>query len=244
MSDTSSTTSTGAQKQQLIRTLGLLAAIVVTSDMGYYFLLPALGLPASYNASSLAIAIYYALWATIVVIVFRRLFHSWSPFQSRQVAYLLSLASIAALTLFAAFLLPVLPPLDWREPWTPPELPLATPSYFLPKSVDILFQQLLIVVLVLTLSALRYGLRTISVWCALSFGAMHLLLAFAGLPIGYVIRFMVAATAFGLVFPYLILRVPNGIAYSYVVHWGYYASSVVMAHAMYVPGGSGADTGT
>ncbi len=56
------------------------------------------------------------------------------------------------------------------------------------------------------------------------------LLAFGGVPIGYVIRFMISATAFGLLFPYLILRVPNGLAYSYIVHWFYYAVSVVLPH--------------
>jgi membrane protease YdiL (CAAX protease family) len=230
---------TGAQKRQLVRTIGLLAAIVIVSDVGYYLLLPALGLRTSYNASSVAIALYYAIWAAIVLIAFRTLFRGWSPFESRRAAYLLTFALIAALTTFAVFLLPALPPMDWREPWSPPELPLATPWYFLPKSVDILFQQLLIAALVLTFSALRYSLRTVSVWCALLFGAMHLLLAFGGLPAGYVIRFMVAAAAFGLIFPCLILRVPNGIAYSYMTHWGYYALSVAMAHAMYEPyGGS------
>lgn len=53
---------------------------------------------------------------------------------------------------------------------------------------------------------------------------------FGGVPIGYVIRFMISAAAFGLLFPYLILRVPNGLAYSYVVHWLYYAVSVLLPH--------------
>jgi hypothetical protein len=243
MFDRATTNATGAQIAQLIRTIALLAAIVVVSEIGYYFLLPALGLRTSYNASSFAIALYYALWAAIVVITFRSLFRGWSPFESRRMAYVLSFFSIAALALFAVVLFPLLPPINWREPWAPPGLPLATSWYFLPKSVDILFQQLLVVVLVLAFSALQYSLRTTSVWCALLFGAMHLLLTFAGLPTGYVIRFTVAATVFGLVFPYLILRVPNGIAYSYTTHWTYYAASVVMAHTMYTPGAGSPEAG-
>jgi hypothetical protein len=39
---------------------------------------------------------------------------------------------------------------------------------------------------------------------------------------------MVAAALFGLIFPHLILRVPNGLAYSYIVHWLYYAITVAM----------------
>jgi hypothetical protein len=121
-----------------------------------------------------------------------------------------------------------LPPPTWTESWNPPEVRVASQWYFLPKSIEILFQQLLVVALVLVLSAQHYSIRKISVYCALGFGAAHILLAFGEVPIGYVIRFMVAAAAFGFIFPYLILRVPNGLAYSYILHWLYYAVTVVM----------------
>ena len=112
----------------------------------------------------------------------------------------------------------------------PPDLVAATPWYFLPKSIDILFQQLLVLALVLALSAKRFSLRRISIYRAAMFGSVHVLLAFGGVPFGYVIRFMISAAAFGFLFPYLLLRVPNWLAYSYVIHWLYYALSVVMPH--------------
>jgi hypothetical protein len=65
-------------------------------------------------------------------------------------------------------------------------------------------------------------------YSAALFGVSHLLLAFGGVPVGYVVRFMVAATLFGFLFPYLILRVPNGLGYSYMLHWIYYAITAVM----------------
>jgi hypothetical protein len=108
--------------------------------------------------------------------------------------------SFTGCLLFAAYVLPLLPPLNWTESWNPPDVRIATPWYFLPKSIEILFQQLLVVALVLTLSAQQYSLRQISIYCALLFGAMHILLVFGGVPLGYVIRFMVSATAFGFVF--------------------------------------------
>jgi len=67
------------------------------------------------------------------------------------------------------------------------------------------------------------------------FGGAHILLEFGGVPIGYVIRFMISAAAFGFVFPYLILRVPNGLAYSYMIHWLYYAASVILPHIFSSP---------
>jgi hypothetical protein len=125
-----------------------------------------------------------------------------------------------------------LPPFDVREGLDPPELPLATPWYFLPKSVEILFQQLLVVALVLAFSAENYSLRKISLYSAALFGGAHILLAFGDVPWGYVARFATLAAIFGLAFPYLILRVPNGFAYSYVTHWGYYALTVVVARML------------
>ena len=73
-------------------------------------------------------------------------------------------------------------------------------------------------------------MRRISLLSAALFGATHILLAFGGVPAGYVIRFMISAAAFGLIFPYLLLHVRNGFAYSYVIHWLYYAASAVLPH--------------
>ena len=66
---------------------------------------------------------------------------------------------------------------------------------------------------------------------------MHILLAFGSVPWGYVFRFVIAGALFGLIFPQLILRVPNGFAYSYLTHWLYYAITVAMPH-VFAPAGS------
>jgi len=166
----------------------------------------------------------------LVAVVTWPRFASWDTFDSRLASYLVWSASFGGCILFAAYVLPYLPPVHWKESWTPPDVVLASPLYFLPKSMEILFQQLLIVALVLALSAQRCSLHRISISSALIFGGAHVLLAFGGVPIGYVIRFMLSAALFGLLFPYLILRVRNGFAYSYVIHWVYYAASVVMPH--------------
>jgi hypothetical protein len=234
--DHSSVDAAARDKGDLIWTFAQIAAIWTASDLGYYLLLPALGVQASYNAGSVAITLYYVFWVGIAVITFWPvyrtwpLYGAWTTFEHRLASYLVWCLSFSGCILFAAYVLPWLPSIHWKESWTPPDVLLATPWYFLPKSVDILFQQLLIVALVLTLSAQQYSLRRTSVYCAILFGGTHVLLAFGGVPWGYVIRFMLAASAFGLVFPYLLLRVPNGLAYSYVVHWLYYALSVIMPH--------------
>jgi hypothetical protein len=229
------------QKAQFMRTLVQIAVIWTVSDLGFYFLLPTLKLQSSYNTGSLAITLYYVFWVGTAVITFWPLYgtwatySTWATFENRLTSYIVWSLSFVGCVLFAAYVLPLLPPLKWTESWNPPDVRVATPLYFLPKSIEILFQQLLVVALVLALSAQQYSLRRISVYCALLFGAVHILLVFGGVPLGYVVRFMVSATAFGFAFPYLLLRVPNGLAYSYMIHWLYYAASVIMPHIFSSP---------
>jgi hypothetical protein len=221
-------------RSRLVWTLAQIAAVWAVSDIGFYFLLPVLDLQSSYNAEPVATTLYYVFWVGVAVITFWPLYASWplyggaGTFENRITSYAVWSLSFVGCILFAAYVLPLLPPPAWTEPWSPPEVRVATPWYFLPKSIEILFQQLLIVALVLALSARHYGIRKTSAYCALAFGAAHVLLVFGGVPSGYVVRFVVAATAFGFAFPYLILRVPNGVAYSYIVHWLYYAVTVAM----------------
>jgi hypothetical protein len=238
MSDRSSALARDPQRAQLRWTVALIAGIWAASDVGYNFLLPALGQKITYNDGPIAVTVYYVFWAGVAVIAFWPQYASWpryakwATFENRLTSIVVWSLAFAGSVLFAAYILPLLPPFDVREGLVPPELPLATPWYFLPKSVEILFQQLLIVALVLAFSAKNFSLRKISIFSAALFGGAHILLAFGDVPWGYVTRFAMLAAIFGLVFPYLILRVPNGFAYSYVTHWGYYALTVVMARML------------
>ena len=235
MSKRFSTRARDPRKNRLRWTLALIAGLWIASDIGYYFVLPALDQKSNYNDGPIAITLYYIFWVGISVITFWPVYASWpryarwATFENRLSSFAVWTLAFAGAVLFAAYVLPSLPPFNWRETWDPPELPLATPWYFLPKSIEILFQQLLVVALVLTLSAEKFSLRKMSIYCAVLFGGTHALLAFGGVPWGYVTRFATLAAIFGLAVPYLILRVPNGFAYSYVTHWGYYAVTVVMA---------------
>jgi hypothetical protein len=210
----------------------VVAVAWITSDLGYYLLLPAVGIRLGYNVAPFAIALYYAVWIAIAVVVFWPLYRSWTPFQNRIRTYLFLIASVAAVAAFAVFGLPKLPSIVWTESWDAPDLMLANEWYFLPKSIEILFQQLLIAALVLALAANHYTISMNAIVCAILFGSAHLLLGFGGLPFGYVTRFAAAAAAFGLVFPHLILRVPNGFAYSYALHWFYYIVTILMVHTV------------
>lgn len=224
-----------ARQDELVATIGWIAAIWIVSDAGYYLALPMMGVRLSYNAASVAIALYYLFWIGVTVIAFWEMYRNWARFESRIASIAVWTLAFGGCTLFAAFVLPLLPPANWTANFDPPDLALATESYFLPKSMDILFQQLLIAALVLALSAHNYSLRKISFSSAALFGLSHIFLAFGGVPFGYVVRFMIAAALFGLLFPYLLLRVPNGLGYSYIVHWAYYAVTVAMVRFFGAP---------
>jgi hypothetical protein len=191
--------------------------------------LPILGQKPDYNVTSIAVTLYYSFWVGIAVIAFWPAYSNWRKFENPVTSSIVWPVSVVGCIFFAAYILPLLPPPPvWTGHWPAPEIRVATSWYFLPKSIEILFQQLLVLSLVLVLSTHHYSMRRISVYCALAFGATHVLLVLDGVPPGYVIRFMIAATAFGFAFPYLILRVPNGLAYAYIVHWLYYAATVAM----------------
>jgi hypothetical protein len=236
MSDPFAANGFARKRSWLFKVIAQIVLVWVASDLGYYFLLPALGIQPTYNDASMAIAIYYVFWIGIAVITFWPLYRSWSrygrwkTFGNRLTSYALWTGFFIVVVGFSVYVLPELPAVSWKESWRPPEFIVATPFYFLPKSIDILFQQLLVVALVLALAAQNLSLRRISIYCSLAFGGIHVLLAFGDEPLRYVVRFMIAASLFGLLFPLLILRVPNGLAYSYAVHWAYYAVSVALPH--------------
>lgn len=226
---------TPARTRKSRLTLAAIAGCWIVSDLGYYLVLPALGRQASYNQDPVAISIYYLFWIGLIVILFWPIYATWgryapwATFGNRLASAVLWCVLYGGGVAFAGFVVPTLSPAFWPADWGPaPDLIVATDSYFLPKSFDILFQQLLVLALVLTLSAQGLRLRVVSLVSAALFGGIHILLIFGGTPLVGVLRFMVAASAFGLVMPTLILRIPNGFALSYGLHWSYYAVTILM----------------
>ncbi|MFN4128992.1 MAG: hypothetical protein ACK4GC_04145, partial [Paracoccaceae bacterium] len=156
----------------VIGNLSLIAGIWILSDLGYYFLLPALSYETNYNHDPIAAATYYLFWIGVAVITFARTCASWRSvsqwglFENRSMSIVLWAVFFALAITFTAYILPGLPPFEWLPEWGPvPALPQAQPTYFLPKSFEILFQQILILALVLSLARQGYSLRRISLTC-------------------------------------------------------------------------------
>jgi hypothetical protein len=109
-------------EDRLGQTLAFIAAIWFTSDLGYYFVLPMLGVRPSYNAGSVAIALYYIFWIGIAIITFWDIYVRWAKFDNRLASYAVWSLSFGGCTLFAAFVLPLMPPTNWTQSFTPPDV--------------------------------------------------------------------------------------------------------------------------
>lgn len=221
--------------------IGLVAALWLLSDLGFYYLLPVLGVTPSYNENGMAVALFYTYCVGLSVILFWPVYATWvaharwPTFQRPVISALVWTLLFVGAVMFVGWIMPTLPAFDPEGRISPPDLPQADPWYFLPKSVDILFQQLLIVALVLSLTEAGRTLRSMSLICGGLFGISHVLLLLGGAPVGYVVRFTGMATIFGLMFPWLLLRVRNGLGYSYMLHWMFYAGAVILARIDILP---------
>jgi hypothetical protein len=88
--------------------------------------------------------------------------------------------------------------------------------------------------MVLAFKVQGFSVHTTARWSAVLFGGMHVLLALSGSSFIYVAVFTSAATIAGFIFPYLIVRVRNGLVYSYLLHWGFYAVIIIAARVLLI----------
>lgn len=218
---------------RVLLTIVIVATAWSLSSYGYYWLGPVVGAEIGYNDAPVLFAVYYAAWALLVFLVFREPFRNWVNHQFQGDRVTLAMAMLLVFTIYALFVIPRLPASEWVRSETPVEFFYANAQYFLPKSVEILFQQILIAALILALHSLGLSLRTISLSVALMFGSFHLTLALAYDNPLYVARYSVAATLFGAIVPYLILKLRNGFLISYAIHWSYYAIDIALIHYVF-----------
>jgi hypothetical protein len=222
------------QKTSLVVILAQLASIWILSDVGYYLFLPALGNGAGYNTTPLPITIYYIFWTLIAIFAFKDQLQEKKFIDSRWKSISLFLAGTFIMVLYLAYVMPFLKAITWTTSLVPPsELLYATSWYFLPKSIEIFLQQILLLTLVTAFTDEKYSLITTSAWCAGLFGGAHLLLVLGGGGFIYVSVFTIVAVVSSFIFPYLLLRVKNGIVYSYFLHWFFYAVVIVLTRLVF-----------
>ncbi|MEP3437932.1 MAG: YHYH protein [Hoeflea sp.] len=212
-------------------TLLSVAALWSASSYGYYALVSALHLESGYNDAPFVFTAYYLIWTGLALLWFRKVL-AGSLVRRKIMAHAVAMAPLMlVIAIFVAVILPSLPPVSvWRAPSDPPEFMFASGWYYLPKSADILFQQVLVASLIYTAAELKLRLMTISIGMGLMFGGFHLLLALDGFLPLYVARFTIAASLFGLVVPYMYLRLKHGFRWAYGLHWSFYAFDAAVTH--------------
>jgi hypothetical protein len=209
--------------RSFLKVLGHIAVLWIGVMLGYYAVLPYFGFSIGYNTQPTLVAAYYAWWILITVYAFRGVFlgHLPSARELRVDTALSALFALGASGFLWMFSHLEAPHLSAFEPAT--DLLLASPWYFLPKSIEILLQQVLIAVFVLELARQNFSLRIIVLVYAIVFGSAHLLLFFGGSFPPTVLIMTLAAVVSAAFFPYLMLRVPRGFLYAYMMHWIFYA---------------------
>lgn len=225
--------------RNLVLTVLAVAAAWSFSNFGYFRLEPVLGVEVGYNDAPVTFALYYAGWSLAVFLVFRQTYRARADLTPEPLRLFAVAALVAAFAAFALLVVPNLPVSEWTRTNSPVEFFWATSWYFLPKSVEILFQQLLIAALVLALRNQGLKLRVIAALVAVLFGGFHLTLALSYPNPFYVMRYSLAAAAFGAIVPYLLLRVRHGFLISYAIHWIYYAVDIVLIRYAFAAGGTG-----
>ncbi|MGJ8570221.1 MAG: hypothetical protein ACSHXI_05905 [Hoeflea sp.] len=211
----------------------IVAIMWSVSSWGYYALVHALALERGYDQAPMLVSGYYLMWSIAAAAAF------WSVLSSRLTLPLVTghlRTLIPALLIFGtyvAMILPLLPEVSVElAPPNPPEFMFASAWYYLPKSTDILFQQVLISAMVFSAARTKISLPKISLGMAVLFGGFHLLLALEGFTALYVIRFTIAASIFGLFVPYLYLKTRYGFRWAYGLHWSFYAVDATVTHFM------------
>ena len=222
--------------RKLLLTVLVIAGAWTLSSLGYFQLEPILRAEVGYNDAPLEYAAYYGIWSIVVFMVFRRNFQKVGDLTPTP--FRIGMLAVLALVFagFALIVLPRLPEMEWTRTNSPVEFFWANSWYFLPKAVEILFQQILIAALVLALNDLDLRLWKISALVAILFGGFHLTLAFSYPNPLYVMRYSVAAACFGALAPWVLLRLRHGFLITLSVHAGYYVIDNILIHYAFASG--------
>lgn len=215
-----------------------------SANVGCYVVLPFFGFDTSYNSEPIVIALLFLVWAVFCIICFRDVFDAWrnegkptwifraiKPKKPNiQIILIQSIAGAVSI-FFLLYVFSLFPALRGPKfaPYT--DIVLSTPWYFLPKSMEILVQQILLAAFVLVFHLKYRSFKKVILGYLVFFGGAHFIYAFTGTPAPYWITVTIAALSSAAVFPYLILRVRGGFLFTYMLHLCFYIVLAMFIHA-------------
>ncbi|MFA7309371.1 MAG: hypothetical protein WC050_00515 [Candidatus Paceibacterota bacterium] len=186
------------------------------------------GIPLGYTTHPIFVTLYALAWIGISLFNFQNELDDWHPVPDRVRARVTLVLLFAVLGVFYTYVLPALPVVGAAVWWSSLPTLGGDPIFIIPKAFDIFFQQVLIIVSILALSRLFTDIRVVSLFYALGFGLAHLSLLLQGSALPYAGILAIAALGSAVVFPYLILRVKNGVVYTYSLHWLFYVALALL----------------
>lgn len=209
--------------RQTLQAFAVAAALWIAATVGYYWLLGPLGVEDGLNDAPVFYAAFYTAWAAVAFLTFRRSHFDWLT--AGTMCRYVRPGILLAVVFFgiAAIGIPSLPGLPFGSPDGPPQPFEMTSAYFLPKSAEILLQQLLIAAITLELKFRQLSDVKVAALVGLLFGGAHVMLAYIYPEPVVIVRLTVAASFLGALAPWLMLRLRGGFLVSYTVHWGLYA---------------------
>lgn len=205
------------------------------ANIGYYYLIPIFGFELSYNTEPIIISIYFLLWAVFTFVYFKNIFLENLSFDRKLWKYVFLLIFFNILTFVFLYSFSTLATeeikssSDFFSAYL--EILFANEWFFLPKASEVLFQDLLIFVLVVSMYK-KYGSikQVIYIYLAL-FGSVHLLQLFAtNTEQNYFLLIMLGAIMSSFVFPRLILEVKGGFMYVFTIHFLFYVLLSILLH--------------
>lgn len=214
---------TNRTARHTLQTFAVAAAIWTVATLSYFWLLGPLGVQDGLNDAPAFYAAFYTVWAGIAFLAFRRSHFGWLT--ADRIRRYVRPGILLAVVLFgiAAIGIPSLPGLPIGSADGPPHPFEMSSAYFLPKSAEILLQQLLIAVIVIELKSRQLTDIKVAALVGLLFGGAHVMLAFIYPEPFIVVRLTVAGSLLGALSSWLMLRLRGGFLISYTVHWGLYA---------------------
>lgn len=208
-----------------------MASVWALFNIGYYFVLPIFGVTLGYSNSPFIISLYYAAFAVITVAYFWRTYKEWFELDSTVLLYIALSILFSFIMWFLVAVFSLIPVTHVLGLGSYSDVVLATPSYFLPKSIEIFIQQMLVIVLVLELYMKFKSMKQVFWGYLVCFGGAHIVLFILDhASIRYSLLMTITALLSTAVFPYLMLRVRGGFILAYVIHFTFYVLLASLLH--------------
>lgn len=217
--------------QKLLSTLVLLAGLWITSQLGRVLADYIHTGWLQYDSTPVALSIYYLCFAYLTMKLVGVPRAMWSIIESK-LSFILALGGsggvVWCVSLVWTLLLPPLRtsfgiPLEF----TTVDFMVAGSVFVLPKTVELIVQQILIALVIEKLYAFKSSMRFVRCAYAGGFALVHVFLFFL-FPWQLAVAFILAASISGVIFPQLILFRRLGMILTFGLHWIFYCFMAVI----------------